>query len=202
MKIAGIDEAGRGPLAGPVVAAAVVLPEGYQNPLITDSKKLSAKKRELLAVEIKQVACSYSIVAVGHRRIDRLNILQATRTAMKLAAARVDADFIRIDGNVGIDCAVPFETVVQGDSKHIEISAASILAKVYRDELMTTLDRKYPGYGFSGHAGYPTKSHKEAIATQGPCPVHRLSFRGVKEFCEQARHMQNTTIQGSFSAGN
>ncbi|MCB0311567.1 MAG: ribonuclease HII [Bdellovibrionales bacterium] len=180
--IAGVDEAGRGPLAGPVVAAAVVLPTGYYNSEIKDSKQLSAKKRDLLFEVIRSVSASWAIVAVGAKRIDDLNILQATRLAMALAVKRVHADHVLIDGNTAIDIDLPQQTVIQGDCKHIEIAAASILAKVWRDNLMRTLDERYPGYGFSQHAGYPTTAHKAAIARLGPSPVHRCTFRGVKEY--------------------
>lgn len=179
--IAGIDEAGRGPLAGPVVAAAVILPEGYSNPLVKDSKQLSARDREQLYEEIKNNALHYSIVAVGHKRIDSLNIREATKLAMKLASERVPATALRIDGNMEIPTRLPQEAIVKGDTKFIEISAASILAKVYRDRIMQTLDERYPGYGFKKHQGYPTKSHKASILTLGPCYVHRKTFRGVKD---------------------
>ena len=180
--VAGVDEVGRGPLAGPVVAAAVVLPEGFTNPGIVDSKKLKASQRESAAEIIRKNALSWSLIAVGSRRIDKINIREATRLAMSLAVRRVSADRVLIDGNMPIHTELPQETVVKGDAKHIEIAAASILAKVYRDNLMKTLDEKYPGYNFSKHSGYPTKAHKAAVAELGPCPVHRVSFRGVKEF--------------------
>ena len=181
MRIAGVDEAGRGPLAGPVVAAAVILPENYENPEIRDSKKLSAKKREKLAEVIKRDSLEWSIVAVGHRRIDQLNILRASLLAMKLAVSRIHADFVLIDGNQGIDCDIPQEAIPGGDAKIIQISAASILAKVWRDHLMATLDRKYPGYHFSKHAGYPTSLHREALLALGRSPVHRKTFRCFPE---------------------
>ena len=186
MLVAGTDEAGRGPLAGPVAAAAVVFPEGYSNPMIRDSKQLSALKRELLFETIKRDALAWSIVCVGHHRIDRINIREASRLAMALAVKRVArkcaVDLVRVDGNVPIHSPLAQETVIGGDRKHVEISAASILAKVYRDRLMKILDEKYPGFGFEKHAGYPTASHREAIASLGPSPVHRRTFRGVKEF--------------------
>lgn len=181
MNIAGVDEVGRGPLAGPVVAAAVVFKEGYKNPEIGDSKKLSKKKREQLVEIIKRDSLGWAIIAVGHRRIDRLNILQASRLAMSMALKRVSADLALIDGNVRIEAAIPQETIVGGDASRVEIGAASILAKVYRDNLMATLDAKYPGYGLSRHAGYPTKTHREAIKDLGPSKIHRRSFRGVSE---------------------
>ena len=181
-KIAGIDEAGRGPLAGPVVAAAVVFQEGYSNPKIKDSKKLSAKQREELIEIIQRDAVDFSIIAVGHHRIHQLNIRGATKLAMSLALRRVCADIALIDGNMEIDSAIPQTTIIKGDALRVEISAASILAKTYRDKLMKTLDNKYPGYGFERHAGYPTSSHREAIAKLGPSSVHRIDFAGVKEF--------------------
>ena len=181
MLICGVDEAGRGPLAGPVVAAAAVFEEGFENPLIQDSKKLSAKKRDSLYDVITSQATSWAIIAVGPRRIEDLNILQATRLAMKLAVERVSADLVLIDGNQAIDIALPQRTVIGGDRLHVEISAASILAKVWRDRLMETLGEKYPGYGLEKHAGYPTPSHKQAIAELGPSRIHRKTFAGVCE---------------------
>lgn len=182
MRVAGVDEAGRGPLAGPVVAAAVVFPPGYENIEINDSKKLSAKKRETLYETIVQHAESWAIVAVGHHRVDALNILQASRLAMKLAVARVGADMVLVDGNVPIDITLPQKTIVGGDASELCIGAASILAKVWRDRLMQKLGERYPGYGLESHAGYPTKSHREAILRLGPCRIHRRTFSGVKEF--------------------
>ena len=188
MLIIGTDEVGRGPLAGPVTAAAVVFPLDYKNAEIKDSKQLSAKKRELLYEKIKLDALAWSIVCVGHHRIDMFNIREASRMAMALAVNKVadktNAGLVRVDGNVPICIELPQETVVGGDRKHIEISAASILAKVYRDRLMKVLDSKYPGYELGKHAGYPTKNHKQAIVSFGPSPIHRKSFRGVKEHCQ------------------
>jgi len=179
MRICGVDEAGRGPLAGPVVAAAVVYDEGYENPAIRDSKAMSAKQRNALFEHIKETARSWSIIAVGPRRIEEINILQATRLAMRLAVARVEADLVLMDGNQPIECRPPQRTVVGGDRLHVQISAASILAKVWRDRLMETLGERYPGYGFEKHSGYPTPSHKRAIVELGPCRVHRKTFAGV-----------------------
>ena len=197
MRVAGVDEAGRGPLAGPVVAAAVVLPQNYFNPNITDSKKLSAKKREELYKLICSTALDYAVVAVGHRRIDRLNILQATRLAMRLAVARVSCDYVIIDGNTPIDIALPQEVIIGGDHLRIEISAASILAKVWRDRLMQRLDQYYPGYDLGKHAGYPTVSHRAAIVALGPSRIHRISFAGVREHADRLRNSrsQNRTTQ-------
>lgn len=182
VRIAGVDEAGRGPLAGPVVAAAAVFPAGYKNSRFKDSKQLSEKQRELLFEEVKREALSWAIVAVGHHRIDALNIREATREAMRLAVERVQADHVLVDGNVPIRIALPQETIVKGDALCVEISAASILAKVWRDRLMVTLGEKYPGYGLEKHSGYPTQSHRAAIQAIGPSRIHRRTFAGVKEF--------------------
>ena len=181
-RIAGVDEAGRGPLAGPVVAAAVVFSENYANSQIKDSKKLSAKKREQLVEVIKRDALQYAIVAVGHQRIRRLNIREASRLAMSLALKRVRADCVLVDGNMAIDTPLPQKTVIHGDALCVEISAASILAKVWRDELMRKLSARYPGYGFERDSGYPTKNHRSCIRLIGPSPVHRVTFRGVREY--------------------
>jgi ribonuclease HII len=169
-------------LAGPVVAAAAVFPEGYENPLIQDSKALSAKQRNALFEQIKETASSWAIIAVGPRRIEELNILQATKLAMRLAVERIQADLVLVDGNQPIVCALPQRTVIGGDRLHVQISAASILAKVWRDRLMETLGEKYPGYGLEKHAGYPTPAHKRAIVELGPCRVHRKTFAGVAQF--------------------
>lgn len=190
MLVAGVDEAGRGPLAGPVVAAAVVFPTKYINPEIKDSKQLSSKIREKLFNTIKKDALYWSIVAVGHRRIEKLNILQASRFAMKLAVSKICCDFVLVDGNIPIDVCIPQTTVIGGDAIHVQISAASILAKVWRDHLMTMLDKKYPGYELGKHAGYGTKLHKACIEKLGPSPVHRRTFSGVCEFFDISRNSQ------------
>lgn len=181
-RIAGVDEAGRGPLAGPVVAAAAVFSEGYSNPLIDDSKKLSAKKRESLVALIQEEALEYAVVSIDNWTIDRLNIREATKLAMSSAVRRVSSDLVLIDGNMAIDTELPQRTIVGGDATEVEIAAASILAKVHRDRIMKTLDGMYPGYGMAKHSGYPTKQHRQAIADLGPSPVHRVTFKGVKEF--------------------
>lgn len=181
-RICGVDEVGRGPLAGPVVAAAVILPADYKNSKIQDSKKLSAAKRDILDNEIKEVALAWSIVSVGHKRIDEINILQASLLAMKIAVLKVNPDFVRVDGNKLLDIDIPQEAIIGGDDKFQEISAASIIAKVWRDKLMQILAKKYPGYGLEKHAGYPTASHRNAISIMGPSRVHRTSFKGVKEY--------------------
>ena len=182
MRICGVDEAGRGPLAGPVVAAAVIFPTGYKNSAINDSKQLSALKREQLVNVIKESSLAWAIIGVGPRRIEQLNILGATKLAMKLAVERVNADLALIDGNQRINISIPQRTVVGGDAIHVEISAASILAKVWRDHLMKVLGAKYPGYGFEKHAGYPTEFHRSAVKLLGPSRVHRKTFAGVREF--------------------
>lgn len=181
LRIAGVDEAGRGPLAGPVVAAAVIFPPNYSNPDIKDSKILTAQKRSELFSEIQR-RCEWVIVGVGHRRIDAINIRNATKLAMRLAIEKINADIVQVDGNMMIDTDVPHETIIKGDLYVPRISAASILAKVWRDRLMEKLATKYEGYGFESHAGYPTKSHREAIQKLGPCTIHRKTFAGVKEF--------------------
>jgi ribonuclease HII len=179
MLICGVDEAGRGPLAGPVVAAAAVFDESFEDPRIKDSKALSAQQRERLFDYITSTACSWSVVAVGPRRIEALNILQATKLAMRLAVHRVEADLVLIDGNQPIQCSLPQRTVVGGDALHVQISAASIIAKVWRDRLMRKLGERYPGYGLEKHSGYPTAAHRRALLELGPSRAHRRTFAGV-----------------------
>jgi len=183
--VAGVDEAGRGPLAGPVVAAAVILPPDYVQPRINDSKKLSPAERDTLYEEIIQVATAWSAVAVGPRRIDAINILQATKCAMRHAAFKTAAQHYLIDGNQSVAGIPSQETIVGGDRRCLEIAAASILAKVTRDRLMERLANRYPGYGFEIHKGYGTASHRAAIKALGPCPAHRFTFRGVREYLHQ-----------------
>ena len=186
--VAGVDEAGRGCLAGPVVAAAVVFDEYYFNSDIDDSKQLSAKKREKLFEIIKKEAISYSIVSVGPRRIDKLNILQASLLAMKLAVKRVKADLVLVDGNCKIETHLPQRTIVHGDAISIHIGAASILAKVWRDRLMDSLSEKYTKYRFEKHAGYCTPTHLQALKEHGPCKIHRYSYNQVRA-CTPANHL-------------
>ena len=176
--ICGVDEAGRGPLAGPVCAAAVILPDGVEIPGLNDSKKLSDKKRRELFPIIKEKAIAYSIAFADHREIDEINILQATFLAMQRAidGLSVQPDFALIDGNRQKDFGLPVQTIVQGDSRSASIAAASILAKVTRDDLMEQLAVQYPGYGFEIHKGYGTKAHYAALKDMGPSPVHRLTF--------------------------
>ncbi len=181
--IAGVDEAGRGPLAGPVVSAAVVLPENFDVPGINDSKKLSEKKREALFPVIQKHAIAFGIGLADHEEIDQINILQASLLSMKRAveALSVTPDYLLIDGKFIIDCTIDQRSVIKGDALSLSIAAASILAKVTRDRIMADRDLQYPEYGFRRHKGYPTKAHKEAILTHGPCPIHRKSFKGVKD---------------------
>ena len=176
--ICGVDEAGRGPLAGPVCAAAVILPEGVSIEGINDSKKLSEKKREKLFDAIIDTALAYSIQFVEPNVIDDINIRQATSLAMHNAVDGLQqkADYVIIDGNDRIAYDIPYEYVIKGDAKSQSIAAASILAKVSRDRLMVELDEKYPQYGFAKHKGYGTKDHMESIQKYGVSEVHRKSF--------------------------
>lgn len=180
--ICGVDEAGRGPLAGPVCAAAVILPPYAEIPGLNDSKKLSDKKRRELFPVIKKTAVAYSIVFVDHKTIDEVNILQATLSAMEQAikGLSVKADFALIDGNREKDFGIPCKTVVQGDSLSASIAAASVLAKVSRDDFMLEQAKEYPEYSFDIHKGYGTKAHYEALRNHGPCAIHRMSF--LKKF--------------------
>lgn len=175
---AGCDEAGRGPLAGPVVAAAVVLPEGYSNPLLNDSKQLSAKQRERLRVDIERDTI-WAVAVVEPADIDRLNILHASTHAMCQAvkALTVKPDFLLIDGNRFYnETDIPFQCFVKGDARYMSIAAASILAKTHRDELMEQLHTQYPLYGWDRNKGYPTAEHYRAIEQHGITPLHRRSF--------------------------
>lgn len=176
--ICGVDEAGRGPLAGPVFAAAVILPDGMEDIGINDSKKLSEKKRDALFEIIKEKAISYSIASADEKEIDELNILNATFLAMKRAVEglTLKPDMALVDGNRKPGTGISEMTLVKGDSKSISIAAASILAKVSRDRYLQQLDEQYPEYQFSRHKGYPTKLHYEMIKEHGISPVHRLSF--------------------------
>lgn len=181
--IAGVDEAGRGPLAGPVVAAAVLLPENHPMPGVTDSKKLTAAQRELLYDRIVSEAVSIGIGISDSRTVDRINILQATLRAMESAveALSIQPDALLIDGISKTSLPIHQKTIKKGDSLSLSIAAASIVAKVTRDRMMADYDRAYPGYGFAGHKGYGCAAHLAAIAELGPCPIHRLTFRGVRE---------------------
>ena len=176
--ICGVDEAGRGPLAGPVCAAAVILPPNHNIPGLNDSKKLSDKKRRELYPLIKEQAVAYGIAFASEQEIDDINILQATFLAMQRAIDQlsVKPGFALIDGNREKDFGVPVKTVVHGDSLSASIAAASVLAKVTRDDLMLKLSEQYPQYAFDIHKGYGTKAHYEAISVHGPCPIHRMTF--------------------------
>lgn len=187
MIIAGTDEAGRGPLAGPVVAAAVILPAQYNLPGLTDSKKLTEKKREILFHAIQEQAVCWAIAQATVEEIDSLNILQASLLAMKRAVEQLPCsiDKVLVDGNKCPKLNVATQAVIGGDLLVPEISAASILAKVTRDRLMYQLDEIYPVYGFKGHKGYPTKAHVSAILQHGITPVHRKSFAPIKHMITQ-----------------
>lgn len=187
--ICGVDEAGRGPLAGNVVAAAVIMPEGLEIEGLNDSKKLSEKKREALFEIIKEKTV-YSIAWATPAEIDELNILNATMLAMRRAIEDlpIQADFALIDGNCSRGFSIPTKTVVGGDAKSMSIAAASILAKVTRDRQCTELDKEYPEYGFAGHKGYPTKAHRAKVIEIGPCPEHRKSFLS---FVNKAKNEQS-----------
>lgn len=176
--ICGVDEAGRGPLAGPVCAAAVILPPDVQLPGLNDSKKLTDKRRRELFPLIKEQAIAYGIAMIDHKMIDEINILQATMLAMKNAIAQlsVKPELALIDGNRCSDFGVKTETVVHGDSLSASIAAASVLAKVTRDDYMLEMAQQYPGYGFEIHKGYGTKAHYEALRTLGVSPIHRMTF--------------------------
>ncbi len=179
--IAGVDEAGRGPLAGPVVAAAVILPLDQDFPGIDDSKRLSAKKRERLFEEIHAAAIGVGVGMVGPGEIDALNIRKASLLAMKKAVMALPAapDFCLVDGRDEIPFAIPQAPVIKGDRRSLSVAAASIIAKVTRDRLMCAYHEQYPGYGFDRNMGYGTRQHREALKRIGPSPIHRRSFRGV-----------------------
>ena len=180
--ICGVDEAGRGPLAGPVCAAAVILPPNVEIPGLNDSKKLTDKRRRELFPVIKEQAVAYGIGLASHEEIDEINILQATYLAMERALAQLSVrpELALIDGNRAKDFGLPVETVVKGDSRSASIAAASILAKVTRDDLMLEAAAQYPEYQFDVHKGYGTKAHYAALTAHGPCPIHRMTF--LKKF--------------------
>ncbi len=176
--VAGVDEAGRGPLAGPVVAAAVVFPSGVALPGVDDSKRLTPSQREILFDEIHACALAVGVGVVSHDEIDSINILQATFQAMRVAldSLGVEPEHVLVDGNRFCGTGIPYTAIVDGDAKCHAIAAASIIAKVTRDRMMCEYDRVFPGYGFAGHKGYGTAVHREALARLGPCPIHRLTF--------------------------
>jgi ribonuclease HII len=189
--IAGVDEVGRGPLAGPVVAAAVILDPGAPISGLRDSKKLTPARRASLAREIRCKALSFAVAAADHTEVDALNVLQASLVAMQRAvlALGVTPSHVIVDGNqvptfAGADTRYSVEARVKGDETVPSVSAASILAKVCRDRLMQRLDRRYPGYGFARNKGYPTAVHLDGLVRLGPCPIHRLSFAPVRNVLE------------------
>jgi ribonuclease HII len=180
-RVAGVDEAGRGPLAGPVVVAAVILPREWPAEIaLDDSKRMTPAAREIAFGEIRRRAVAYRIALVSAREIDRINILRATLVGMARAVAGLAgaADWVLVDGNQAPSVAVPCRTVVGGDGRSLSIAAASVLAKVVRDRLMRVYDRRYPGWGFAVHKGYPTAAHRAALARLGPSPIHRRTFAG------------------------
>ena len=181
--LAGVDEAGRGCWAGPVVAAAVILPDRWCPDGLDDSKKLTAPQREVFYGQIKASALSWGACAVSSVEIDRTNILRATLRAMAGAVARLNIrpDLVLVDGLQVPDVECPAEAVVRGDSTSASIAAASVVAKVLRDRVMTAWDVRFPGYGFASHKGYGAASHREALVRLGPCPLHRFSYRPVAE---------------------
>lgn len=183
LRIAGLDEVGRGPLFGPVVAAAVILPRGCALPGLNDSKKLSEKKRLELDREIRASAVAWAIADIDAETIDRINIRRASLLAMRRAVEKLalSPDFLLIDGKDTIDWECPQQAVVQGDATSFSIAAASILAKVHRDGLLVELDRKFPGYGLARHKGYPCPAHKAALERLGPTPMHRKSYLPVAQ---------------------
>lgn len=177
--LCGIDEAGRGPLAGPVVVAAVIMPKDSKIEGVNDSKKVSEKKREMLYEQIKEEAISYSVAIVDEKEIDQVNILNATKEGLTTAirGLKVKPERIIVDALTGIDtCGIPYDSVIKGDAKCYSIAAASILAKVTRDRIMRKMDEVYPEYGFEKHKGYGTAAHIAAIKEYGLCPIHRKSF--------------------------
>jgi ribonuclease HII len=183
LRIAGLDEVGRGPLFGPVVAAAVVLASGFHFDGLTDSKRLSEKKRNKLNLEIRANAIAFAIAEVDAETIDRINIRQASLLAMRRAVEQLalSPDFLLIDGRDTIDWECPQRAVIQGDSISFSIAAASVLAKVHRDRLLVELDREFPGYGLAQHKGYCCPAHLAALAKLGPTPLHRKSYHPVAQ---------------------
>jgi ribonuclease HII len=182
--VAGIDEAGRGPLAGPVVSAAVILPEGVELPGVDDSKKLTTKQRHRLYDRLYEVSRTIGIGVVDAAEIDRINILQATLGAMAMAVDNLNPhpEHLLIDGIFTISSDLPQQAIKKGDSCSVSIAAASIVAKVTRDRIMAQADLLFPEFGFGRHKGYPTKTHREAIQKYGCSPIHRRTFKGVREY--------------------
>jgi ribonuclease HII len=190
LRIAGLDEVGRGPLFGPVVAAAVILPKGCHFDGLTDSKKLTEKKRVQLDIEIRANAIAWAIAAVDAETIDRINIRQASILAMRLAVEQLplSPDFLLIDGRDTIDWQCPQQAVIQGDATSFSIAAASVLAKVFRDRLLVELDGEFPGYGLARHKGYGCPEHLAALERMGPTRLHRKSFHPVAQAALQFPH--------------
>ena len=183
-RIAGIDEAGRGPLAGPVVVAAVILPEKFRHRTLNDSKKLTAKQREIIFAEITvREDIIWSVVRIEPEEIDRLNILRATHEGMRRAASLLDPDHALIDGLPVYPFPIPQTALVQGDALSLSVAAASVIAKVTRDRIMEVFHEEYPVYDFQRNKGYPTAQHLAILRDHGPCPIHRCSFRPVAQ-CE------------------
>ena len=184
IRIAGVDEAGRGPLAGPVVSAAVIFPDDFEDPGINDSKKLSPRKRDTLYDQIREGALAIGVGIVDNLQIDQMNILQAALLSMARAAGELDPapDYLLIDGPFTIPADTRQKAIPKGDALSISIAAASIIAKVTRDRIMAEYHARYPVYGFDRHKGYPTRAHREAIARHGISPIRRLTFKGVKEY--------------------
>jgi len=183
-RVAGVDEAGRGPLAGPVVASAVILGDRIRLDGINDSKQLTAQRRLAAYQRICQEALAVGIGVIDAGIIDRINILQSALLAMEVAVAHLDpqADFLLIDGNHPTALSLPQRTIIKGDARSASIAAASIVAKVTRDRLMEGYHTQYPAYGFDRHKGYPTRAHREAVRQHGCCPIHRFTFKGVREY--------------------
>jgi ribonuclease HII len=180
-----VDEAGRGPLAGPVVAAAVILADDLETTGIDDSKKLSPANRNIIRERIMSSSSLWGVAAIGPETVDEINILQATFMAMRQAVRNlgVQPDLVLVDGRFEIpELKIPQQAIIRGDCRELTIAAASIMAKTYRDELMTRMEKRFPGYGFSRHKGYPTKEHITRLVKLGPCPIHRLSFRPLCNF--------------------
>ena len=182
--VAGLDEAGRGCLAGPVVAAAVILPRDWRHAEINDSKQLTAHQRDRLFAVIHEHALCIGVGIASVEVVDRLNILQATHVAMKEAVSNLSSppDFLLLDAVQLSNMPMPQHSIIKGDALSLSIAAASIIAKVTRDRMMVEYDRQYPAYGFAVHKGYGTQQHRSAIKQYGPCPIHRRTFRGVKEY--------------------
>ncbi len=197
--IAGTDEAGRGPLAGPVVAAACILPDGFLPEGLDDSKKLTERKRDALYDQITKNAVAWCAASASSEEIDEINILEASLLAMRRAIAglSVQPDFVLIDGNMNRGFTIPAKAIIGGDALSPSIAAASIIAKVTRDRLCADYESLYPGYGFAKHKGYPTPAHKLAVYELGPCPIHRRSFLG---FLERDRDKLHAALQKKRAA--